>query len=105
MEFLVRASNRLPADFPPERRAEMRTGERAIAARWRQEGMLQRLWRVPGRTDWIGLFTADDPTVLHDALTTLPMYPWLDLTVEPLSTHPQERAAETGPDGVPARTT
>ena len=91
MEFLVRAANRLPGDFPAERRAEMRTGERAIAAQWRADGMLQRLWRVPGRSDWVGLFTAADPTVLHDALSTLPMYPWLDLTVEPLATHPQER--------------
>jgi muconolactone D-isomerase len=91
MEFLVKARNRLPPDFPAQRRAEMRTGERAIAARWRAEGMLQRLWRVPGRTDWVGLFTADDPAVLHDALTTLPMWPWLELTVEPLATHPQER--------------
>jgi muconolactone D-isomerase len=91
MEFLVRADNRLPADFPSEQREQMRTGERAIAARWRAEGMLQRLWRVPGRTDWVGLFTAPDATVLHDELSTLPMYPWLRLTVQPLATHPQER--------------
>jgi muconolactone D-isomerase len=91
MEFLVRADNRLPADFPSERREQMRTRERAIAARWRAEGMLQRLWRVPGRTDWVGLFTAPDATVLHDELSTLPMYPWLRLTVQPLATHPQER--------------
>jgi len=91
MEFLVRARNRLPPDFPAQQRAEMRAGERAIAARWRTEGMLQRLWRVPGRTDWIGLFSAEEPAVLHEALTTLPMWPWLELTVEPLASHPQER--------------
>ena len=91
MEFLVHARNQLPPDFPAERRAEMRTLERAVAGRWRTEGMLQRLWRVPGRTDWVGLFTTDDATVLHDALTTLPMWPWLEITVQPLATHPQER--------------
>lgn len=90
MEFLVHARNKLPRDFPAERRAEMRTLERAVAGRWRTEGMLQRLWRVPGRTDWVGLFTAADATVLHDALTTLPMWPWLEITVQPLATHPQE---------------
>jgi muconolactone D-isomerase len=88
MEFLVRARNLLPPDFPVGRRAEMRTLERAIAGRWRVEGMLQRLWRVPGRTDWVGLFTADDASVLHDALTTLPMWPWLEVTVQPLANHP-----------------
>jgi muconolactone D-isomerase len=88
MEFLVRARNLLPPDFPVGRRAEMRTLERAIAGRWRVEGMLQRLWRVPGRTDWVGLFAADDASVLHDALTTLPMWPWLEVTVQPLANHP-----------------
>ena len=29
MEFLVRSENRLPADTPAERRAELRAGERA----------------------------------------------------------------------------
>ena len=37
------------------------------------------------------LFTAADASVLHDELATLPMYPWLALTVQPLATHPQER--------------
>lgn len=29
--------------------------------------------------------------VLHDALSSLPMFPWQDIVVEALATHPQER--------------
>jgi muconolactone D-isomerase len=39
----------------------------------------------------VGLYEAADPAELHDALMSLPMAPWLDVTVEPLATHPQER--------------
>lgn len=91
MEFLVRAENRLPAEFPDERRGELRRAERARADELRAAGVLQRLWRVPGRAGWIGLFAAEDATALHDALASLPLWPWLDVVVEPLATHPQER--------------
>ncbi len=101
-EFLVRAQSLLPGDFPDERRARMRTAERSIAGEWRTAGMLQRLWRIPGRADWIGLFTAEDATVLHDALTTLPMFPWLCVTVEPLATHPHGGARAENVADAPA---
>ncbi|OMQ15601.1 muconolactone delta-isomerase [Modestobacter sp. VKM Ac-2676] len=93
MEFLVRSENRLPADFPPERRAELRAGERARAVELRAAGVLKRLWRVPGRQRHRrALYEAADPAELHDALMSLPMAPWLDVHVEALATHPQERA-------------
>jgi muconolactone D-isomerase len=91
VEFLVRSENRLPPEFPTERRAELRTAERARAMELRAAGTLKRLWRVPGRNATIGLYEADDPAELHDALMSLPMAPWLDVTVEPLALHPQER--------------
>ena len=92
MEFLVRSENRLPPEFPAERRAELRSAERVRAMELRAAGILKRLWRVPGRNATIGLYEADDPALLHDALMSLPMAPWLDVVVEPLALHPQERA-------------
>jgi muconolactone D-isomerase len=91
VEFLVRSENRLPPEFPAERRAELRTAERARAMELRAAGTLKRLWRVPGRNATVGLYEAADPAELHDALMSLPMAPWLDVTVEALAQHPQER--------------
>jgi muconolactone D-isomerase len=87
MEFLVRCENRTP----PERRAALTGAERARADELRAAGTLKRLWRVPGRPATIGLYEAPDATALHDALASLPMWPWMDVTVEPLAIHPQER--------------
>jgi muconolactone D-isomerase len=91
MEFLVRAENRLPVNTPEEERGSLRKAERARAQELRDAGVLKRLWRVPGSTAWIGLFETPDATELHDALSSLPLFPWLEVTVEPLATHPQEK--------------
>jgi muconolactone D-isomerase len=90
VEFLVRSENRLPPETSAERRNELRTAERARAMELRSAGILKRLWRVPGRNATVGLYEAADPAALHDALMSLPMSPWLDVTVETLATHPQE---------------
>jgi len=80
--------------LPAEELAELKSRERAYAARLREEGVLQHLWRVPGSRSAIGWYAADDTTHLHDVLSSLPMFDWLEITVEPLATHPQEKPVE-----------
>ncbi|GAA2648662.1 muconolactone Delta-isomerase family protein [Streptomyces vastus] len=91
MEFLVRTENLLPPDTPDDVRESLRKGERERALQLREAGILKRLWRVPGRNATIGLYEAADPAELHDALASLPMWKWMDITVEALATHPQEK--------------
>jgi muconolactone D-isomerase len=91
MEFLVRAENRLPPETPEEERSRLKKGERARADELRAAGNLKRLWRVPGRNATIGLYECADATELHDVLSSLPMFPWMDITIEAVATHPQEQ--------------
>jgi muconolactone D-isomerase len=92
MEFLVHQNNRMPTDEASLRlREELRGAERVRAQELRDAGILIKLWRVPGTRDAIGLYEADDATVLHEALASLPLFPWLEISVQPLATHPQEQ--------------
>jgi muconolactone D-isomerase len=91
MEFLVRTENLMPPDMPDHTREHLRKAERERAVQLREAGILKRLWRVPGRNATVGLYEAEDPAALHDALTSLPMWRWMDVSVEALATHPQER--------------
>ncbi|QRP50273.1 muconolactone Delta-isomerase family protein [Amycolatopsis sp. FDAARGOS 1241] len=91
MEFLVRTENLLPPETSDETRERLRAAERERAQQLRAAGTLKRLWRVPGRNATVGLYEAEDPAVLHEALTSLPMWKWMDVRVEALATHPQER--------------
>lgn len=91
MEFLVRFEINQPESMSNDERERLRGIERARAMELREQGILKRLWRVPGRREVIGLWEAPDATALHDALASLPMFPWIDARVEPLATHPQEQ--------------
>jgi muconolactone D-isomerase len=91
MEFLVRQCSAV-GSLSNEQREKLRTAERARAAELREVGILIKLWRVLGSNDSIALYEAPDADILHDALVSLPMFPWLRFTVEPLVTHPQEKA-------------
>jgi len=90
VEFLVRFEVQPPDDMSDEERTRLRGLERRRASELREAGVLRRLWRVPGTRAVVGLWEAQDATQLHDALASLPMFPWLSATVEALATHPQE---------------
>lgn len=81
----------LPPDMEPKRRAALLAAEAEVAQALRAAGVLQRIWRVPGRTASIGIWSAEDATRLHEHLTSLPLFPWLDVTVTPLGVHPLEQ--------------
>jgi muconolactone D-isomerase len=93
MEFLVGMQVNLPPDIDPERAGALKAAEAARAAELYEAGAIVRIWRVPGRTANVGVWEARDGTELHALVQSLPLFPWLDVTVSPLGTHPTEEAA------------
>jgi muconolactone D-isomerase len=45
---------------------------------------------VPGRSANISLYETSDATELHAVLSSLPLWPWMDVHVEALAAHPLE---------------
>lgn len=94
MEFLVNIRFPDSADrLSPEDREELVVVERRRAAELAEEGKLIRMWRVPGRRENWGLWRADDASDLHQTLTSLPFWPYMDLDVYPLAKHPVDPLA------------
>jgi muconolactone D-isomerase len=89
-EFLVRTETRLPETMSSEQRLALRDAERARAGELRAAGHLKRIRRVPGRSGSVQLWEVPDATVLHDDLSSLPQWQWMDIAVEALARHPQE---------------
>jgi muconolactone D-isomerase len=84
MEFLVhRILYRTPEVALREREA-IRARELARA------GILLRLWRVPGRCENWGIWSAKDARSLHKVLASLPMFSYLGITVHPLALYPND---------------
>ncbi len=100
MEFLVEIEVLWPPDGDPAEKERLTGAEARRARELAAAGVLLRLWRVPGRWANVGLWRALDATALHDALSSLPLFPWLDVNVRPLARHPsdpQEVAAPPAP--------
>lgn len=87
MEFLVNIEIQWPPDGDDDLREEIFQAELARGQALARAGVMRRLWRVPGRWANWGLWEAEDATALHDALSSLPLWPWMDITVHPLARH------------------
>lgn len=68
----------------------LRNAEAARARELAAEGILKRLWRVPGRRANWGIWQARDADQLHQALVSLPLFPYLSIAVHPLAGHPND---------------
>lgn len=93
MEFLVEIEVQWPADSDKERHAALVVAEAKRAAELAAAGFIKRVWRIPGRWANVGLWEAADATALHDAIASLPFYPWLKVVVRPLAAHPNDPLA------------
>lgn len=88
VEFLVEIEIRLPPDLADERRRALLEAEFARGSDLAGAGVLRAIWRVPGRLANRGIWAAADATALHDALTSLPLWPYMEVSVTPLARHP-----------------
>jgi muconolactone D-isomerase len=91
VEFLVHIDISLPPEMNPEVRADLLARESARARELIQAGLLVRIWRVPGRLANVSLYRAGGATEVHAAITSLPLWPWMDVHVEALAVHPLEQ--------------
>ncbi|WDO06022.1 muconolactone Delta-isomerase family protein [Streptomyces murinus] len=90
-EFLVEITTSVPAGVTEEQVAERRAAEAVRARELAATGHLARLWRPVGEKRGIGVWRADDEAELREkVLGTLPLRPWMSLTVIPLESRPND---------------
>jgi muconolactone D-isomerase len=87
MEFLVEIKVAVPAEMPEPQREDLLARERERGQELRAAGTIVRIWRVPGQWANVGIWQAADATELHDAISSLPLFPWMSVDVAPLATH------------------
>lgn len=90
MDFLVEITVEWPPDGDPVARDRLIAAEHERAQELAAAGQLKRLWRRPGAWANVGIWAASDATELHEALASLPFYPWLRIQVAPLARHPHD---------------
>ncbi|MFD4192722.1 MULTISPECIES: muconolactone Delta-isomerase [Amycolatopsis] len=90
MLFHVRMDVRLPSDMDPSVRADIVAREKAYSQKLQREGKWPHLWRIVGEYSNISIFDVDSNDELHELLSGLPLFPYMDIRVMPLATHPSK---------------
>ncbi len=88
MLFMAEMEVRIPPDMAPEEADEIRSREREYSQALQREGLWPHLWRVAGRYANVSILDVDSVDELHNLLSGLPLFPYLDIRVTPLARHP-----------------
>lgn len=94
MLFHVRMDVQIPHDLDAKVADEMRAKEKARAQELQRAGTWRHLWRIVGHYANISVFDVETPAQLHEILSSLPLFPFMKITVTPLCQHPSSISAE-----------
>ncbi|MBB4368364.1 muconolactone D-isomerase [Bradyrhizobium sp. cir1] len=96
MLFQVEMTVEIPHGLAPDVVAQLKETERQRAQELQRSGQWRHLWRVAGRYANISIFDVESNEALHDILSTLPLFPFMRVSVTPLCRHPSSNRADDG---------
>ena len=88
MLFKVEMTVNIPSSLPKSEADEIKAKEKAYSQQLQREGKWLHIWRVAGLYANVSIFDVADNQELHDLLTALPLYPFMEISVQPLCRHP-----------------
>jgi muconolactone D-isomerase len=90
VQFLVRMDVRLPHDMSQEVADDLRARERERAYEIQRSGRWPELWRIVGQYSNYSRFDVDSGDELHELLSSLPLFPYMQIEVTALTRHPSK---------------
>ena len=90
MLFHVEMEVRIPPDADPARTDALKAEEKARCHELMGSGKWRHIWRVAGRYANVSIFDVESNEELHALLSGLPLFPYMDVRVTPLATHPSD---------------
>jgi muconolactone D-isomerase len=88
MLFMVEMTVNIPFDMPAELADEIKAREKAYSQELQQSGKWVHIWRVVGEYKNVSIFNVTSNEELHSLLSGLPLFPYMDINVRALCTHP-----------------
>src|SRR5262249_35390176 len=96
MLFHVRMDVRLPHDLDRAGRAGVVTRVKEDSQGLQRAGKWPHIWRIAGEYANFSILDVESNDELHELLSGLPLFPYMDIRVTPLATHPSDiNAAQT----------
>lgn len=88
MLFLAEMEVRLPSTMGQDEAEELKGREREYSQQLQREGRWPHIWRVAGRYANVSVFDVASVDELHELLSGLPLFPYMDIKVTALARHP-----------------
>ena len=88
MLYLVHMVVDIPSTLAPEEAARIKAEEKAYSQQLQNAGKWPHLWRVVGEYANYSVFDVASVQELHDTLMQLPLFPYMEIEVNPLCRHP-----------------
>jgi muconolactone D-isomerase len=88
MLFLLNIDVTVPADLPQQQKDDLRRRENDRAMEFIKNKKLRGIWRIVGQTANFSIWEADTLEELHANVGSLPLFPYMKITVTPLIEHP-----------------
>ena len=88
MLYHVTMDVKIPKDLPAAERADILAREKAYSQDLQRQGKWRHIWRVAGHYANISIFDVADHAELHEILSALPLFPFMDIKVTPMLRHP-----------------
>jgi muconolactone D-isomerase len=95
MLFHVVMNVRIPQDFDQEKLKQLQDEEHERATELQLQGKWLHLWRVAGKYANISVFDVESPVEFHQILSSLPLYPFMEVEVAALCHHPGSLESHT----------
>ncbi|MBP1871731.1 muconolactone D-isomerase [Ensifer adhaerens] len=88
MLFHVRMDVNIPNDLPQAEAAEIIAREKAYSQDLQNSGKWRHIWRIAGQYANYSVFDVKDNAELHEILSGLPLFKFMEIEVTPLVRHP-----------------
>jgi len=88
MLYHVQMDVRVPHDVDFAMFDRLKAEEKARAEALQREGKWRHLWRIAGQYANISVFDVASHDELHGILSSLPLFPFMAISVTPLAQHP-----------------
>lgn len=88
MLFMVEMTVNIPLDMPTAVADEIKVREKAYSQELQRSGKWAHIWRVVGEYKNVSIFDVESNEELHTLLIGLPLFPYMEIRVTALCTHP-----------------
>lgn len=88
MLYMVEMIVNMPVDMDAEHAAALKAEEKAYSQALQRDGRWPHIWRIVGEYANVSIFDVSSNDELHDLLSKLPLFPYMDIKVTPLAKHP-----------------